>query len=152
MGSSDEEDLSDKYSTSLPNNTFGTQDPFNGQVSQNIHGPFVGQGDDDYVIQKLWDQALRLYTACQLTMEDDKEAAVFGILQSLSETNLEAHTLGLWNSRLLFELLWTVKQDTQTFRPALYRAPTWSWLSGNNHPFLSSTLFHTFQWLLIPFI
>jgi len=40
--------------------------------------------------------------------------------------------VGLWRSQLLRELMWSTYPTLHTFKPEVWRAPTWSWSSVDN--------------------
>jgi len=81
---------------------------------------------------KIWMDIVRQYTLRNLTLPSDKLAALSGIAQSLSQ-RLGRYYAGLWSRLLPWSLLWDVDRsgmkDKQFHRPAVWRAPSWSWAS-----------------------
>ena len=81
-----------------------------------------------------WRSIVLDYTRRSLTLEKDKLAAIAGLASELqSKINIQ-YIAGMWNIRFYIEydLCWWVSERAdgrQPFRPAKYRAPTWSWAS-----------------------
>jgi hypothetical protein len=82
-----------------------------------------------------WYMVLEDYTRRDLTFpEKDKLAAIGGIAKRISALRRgDARTAGLFRSRFLSALLWTIHRDhydDPLVRPgAVWRAPSWSWAS-----------------------
>jgi len=78
-------------------------------------------------IYALWDRLVERYSACGLTRSTDKLPAFAGVAQLFAEVTHDEYVAGLWKSRIVEGLNWSVP-ITSTTR-SLYRAPTWSWAS-----------------------
>jgi hypothetical protein len=93
--------------------------------------------DDGSIDREQWKQWVEDYTRRNLTVEGDKEAAIAGIVELHGRLTNDTSTCGLWNKRLLSELLWRSAYGTGRYsediaaarRPKAYRAPSWSWLA-----------------------
>ncbi|KAK5136068.1 hypothetical protein LTR08_004118 [Meristemomyces frigidus] len=55
--------------------------------------------------------------------------AISGIAKLFQGRLSDEYAAGLWKSQLPAELMWQTKRHRKTFRPAEYRAPSWSWCS-----------------------
>lgn len=101
-------------------------------------------GTDGY---EYWDGILDVYTRSSLTRPEDKLIALSGLVKEMSLLLKDNNLAGLWKNRFASELLWSVfkpniaNNGTPSFRPEIYRAPTWSWASidgqvvtGNRDP------------------
>jgi Heterokaryon incompatibility protein (HET) len=91
----------------------------------------------------LWLSISRHYTSCDLTKPEDKLVAISAIAKKLSKV-LEGDTYlaGLWKDDLVNQLLWRVSPgspsgDPKPFRATRYRAPSWSWASGDGEVWYS---------------
>ena len=81
-------------------------------------------------LERVWQDVVATYTACELTKEHDKLVALSGIASEVqSHLKGDRYLAGLWKSNLLVELLWTINPFSFGRRPYNYRAPTWSWAS-----------------------
>jgi len=80
-----------------------------------------------------WIGLVENYSNCGLTVLSDKLIAFSGIAQSFKESHnavaLDQYAAGFWRSQLPAALYWSTTQFQWTFRPAVYRAPSWSWAS-----------------------
>ena len=81
-----------------------------------------------------WRSIVLDYTRRSLTLEKDKLAAIAGLASELQSKIHCQYIAGMWNVRFYIEygLCWQVSERAdgrQPFRPAKYRAPTWSWAS-----------------------
>lgn len=47
----------------------------------------------------------------------------------LQKQTHDEYISGLWRKDIEYQLLWSVKDDSLTYRPHIYRAPSWSWAS-----------------------
>ena len=75
-----------------------------------------------------WKWFLCKYSQCQLSVESDKLVAISGIAKKISDLTGDKLIYGLWESRFLEDLLWTVCDRPSGDRyPREWRAPTWSW-------------------------
>lgn len=79
-------------------------------------------------LERLWEDLLPLYTACDLTISSDKLLAISGVAKYLGAAFKVDYYAGLWKSRFTQQLLWRVQTGNGT-RPESYRAPSWSWAS-----------------------
>lgn len=78
-----------------------------------------------------WDEVVRRYSKKALTFSSDKLPALSGIA-SLFDSMLpeDRYLAGLWEARLEEGLRWAVDPHSRVrSRPAVYRAPSWSWAS-----------------------
>ena len=86
-----------------------------------------------------WDGIVDVYTRSSLTRQEDKLIALSGIAQVMSELLNDKYLAGLWKNHLSYQLLWSVTRPltandgNTSFRPAKYRAPSWSWASIAGH-------------------
>lgn len=80
-----------------------------------------GSGSETH--RDLWNKWLSKYSACQLTYECDKEAAMLGMARVMGKMLGDELMCGLWRDRLAPGLLWDVENGR---RPEKYRAPSWS--------------------------
>lgn len=81
-----------------------------------------------------WRSIVLDYTRRTLTLEQDKLAAIAGLASELQSNIDSQYIAGMWNFRfnIGYDLCWRVSERAdgrQPFRPAKYRAPTWSWAS-----------------------
>ncbi|RYP46046.1 hypothetical protein DL768_007691 [Monosporascus sp. mg162] len=77
-----------------------------------------------------WDALVETYASCKLTFPSDRMIAFAGILQDFQDVIPgDACLAGHWRSRLPQSLVWTSRRGQWSFRPAAYRAPSWSWAS-----------------------
>ncbi|KAF2744837.1 HET-domain-containing protein, partial [Sporormia fimetaria CBS 119925] len=76
-----------------------------------------------------WRKAVHAYSIRQLSFESDKLPAIAGLAQAFAETTGDHYLAGLWQTRLLRELLWSTRPEIPTARPEERRAPSWSWAS-----------------------
>src|SRR2546423_1312272 len=78
----------------------------------------------------LWNRIVAAYMKCGLTKADDKLIALSGIASNMQQVLKDDYLDGLWRRFLPYELLWFVNNRKQTdgspsFRPNIYRAPSW---------------------------
>jgi hypothetical protein len=93
-----------------------------------------GSGDtyDSKTLRILWDEMVKRYTGCALTMSSDKLVALAGIAQRFRHVagyNHADYLAGLWRGNMEHELLWSTSLGGENRRPAQFRAPSWSWAS-----------------------
>lgn len=74
---------------------------------------------------------LWLYGPRKLTRATDKLPAISGIASLYAEKINDEYLAGLWRSQLVEGLMW---QSLSFRRVQDYRAPSWSWASGNGIP------------------
>ena len=79
-----------------------------------------------------WFELIGTYSRGNLTQTEDKLIAIAGVAQAVQDATGFTYLAGLWAEHLLFNLLWFVRRGPGR-RPAVYRAPSWSWaaLDGN---------------------
>ncbi|KAL1626589.1 hypothetical protein SLS54_002751 [Diplodia seriata] len=88
-------------------------------------------GDADVPVDRFWKQAVRSYTKCDLTNQNDKVVAILGIA-TLVKDDLggEGFKKGMWENNLHEQLAWRVVNCRNSSRvDGLRRNPTWSWTS-----------------------
>ncbi|KAI1850296.1 hypothetical protein JX266_004154 [Neoarthrinium moseri] len=78
--------------------------------------------------KNFWHHILTDYTRRALTDPEDRLNAITGVTQELSELWSDECVFGLWKSRFIEELAWTVSWAGD-FEARSDRAPTWSWVS-----------------------
>lgn len=86
-------------------------------------------------IMDMWEKLVEEYSGCVLTDEKDRLMALAGVAMAImirlapEASFRERYLAGLWESRLVWQLCWKLKDKTgQRPRPK-YRAPSWSWAS-----------------------
>ncbi|KAI9699584.1 MAG: hypothetical protein M1820_007083 [Bogoriella megaspora] len=82
-------------------------------------------------ILKGWYDLLRLYGPKKLSHATDKLPAISGLASLYSERIEEEYLAGLWRDQLVEGLVW---QSLSYRRVSDYRAPSWSWASGDGIP------------------
>jgi len=87
-------------------------------------------------LSEYWSFVVRNYSARKLTQESDKLVALSGVADALSASGMGPHHAGVFESDPLVGLAWMSIQGNPDgpwapthFRPARYRAPSWSWAS-----------------------
>lgn len=83
----------------------------------------------------IWNDLVKEYTKCDLTVESDKLVAFSGVAQLFQEFTGDEYVAGLWRSRLAEHLDWRVHVPVSR-SASEYRAPSWSWAStsGSVYP------------------
>ena len=79
-----------------------------------------------------WQDSVRLYSRCRLTVASDKLAAISGIARLIHDLlgGKDVYLAGLWKNELILFLYWEVlTKPSETTRVEPYRAPSWSWAS-----------------------
>ncbi|KAI4208857.1 MAG: hypothetical protein LQ351_008145 [Letrouitia transgressa] len=79
-------------------------------------------------IHALWQKLVQRYSSCQLSRMSDKLPAFAGIAKLFAEITGDEYIGGLWKSRLLDQLHWTVCEP-RTNTSLVKRAPSWSWVA-----------------------
>lgn len=74
-----------------------------------------------------WTRLVQTYTRGGLTKETDKLVAISGLAKGLAAQSGMEYLAGLWNHQLVQQLLWRAESPSK--RPAVFRAPSWSWAS-----------------------
>ena len=82
-------------------------------------------------ILKGWYDLMWLYGPKKLSYATDKLPAISGIASIFSERTGEKYLAGLWRGQLVRDLAW---QSLDYRRVSEYRAPSWSWASGDGIP------------------
>ena len=82
-------------------------------------------------ILKGWYNMIWLYGPKKLTRATDKLPAISGIASLYAEKIEEEYLAGLWRGQLIEGLVW---QSLSFRRVQKYRAPSWSWASGDGIP------------------
>lgn len=96
-------------------------------------------------IYRKWDDIVMLFSERQLSVDDDRLAALSGLasqvqllLRHVSGGKEHVYLAGLWKENLAQGLLWSVEDDMaregrdvemEYRRPGSWRAPSWSWAS-----------------------
>ncbi|KAI1142192.1 HET-domain-containing protein [Hypoxylon sp. FL0543] len=92
-------------------------------------------GQSELEILRQWDKIVRIFTQRQLTYPEDKLPAISGISQLVHRQTGWRYLAGLWQERLIHQLLWERNsfhphfEDRDTSMPSKYRAPSFSWAS-----------------------
>ncbi|KAF4975744.1 hypothetical protein FZEAL_7521 [Fusarium zealandicum] len=85
----------------------------------------------------LWCDLVEKYMKCGITVFSDKMIAMAGLASHFQPLLAnDEYTAGFWRSQLPKTLCWTVNlghSGFKTYRPAQYRAPSWSWASVEGH-------------------
>ncbi|KAH6673773.1 heterokaryon incompatibility protein-domain-containing protein, partial [Halenospora varia] len=86
-------------------------------------------------LQERWRKIVVEYSGLGLSFGKDKFPALSGLAKQQLYRPNESFVAGLWTGSLLEDLLWRVekaesedqRQQKPSWRPTLWRAPTWSW-------------------------
>lgn len=76
-----------------------------------------------------WEDIVRSYTKCNLTVDTDKLVALSGIAREMQKQLGDQYVAGMWRQHLVYQLLWRGAAQGYLCRPKKYCAPTWSWAS-----------------------
>ncbi|KAM0426063.1 hypothetical protein ACHAPT_008694 [Fusarium lateritium] len=90
-------------------------------------------------IHSRWYDLVQEYSRCTMTNFSDKLIAMAGLANHLQPSigNNDEYIAGFWRSQLPHALCWgKMSKPVQGFRPAQYRAPSWSWASLEGVEFL----------------
>ena len=88
--------------------------------------------------QHMWYRIVESYTTLNLTYEKDIFPALSGIAQHMVNERKARYLAGLWQDTFVEDLLWHRRRmqrwgeavgTLSCARPAIWRAPTWSWAS-----------------------
>ena len=88
--------------------------------------------------QKLsWSDVVRIYSTTNLTNPRDKLIALSGVARHIQKSTKDHYLAGLWLQDLIHTLGWSTTElpapgTPLKPRPAVYRAPTWSWASTDS--------------------
>ena len=112
----------------------------------------------DYILTRdalrIWAEILQSYTACNITVPQDKFIAIAGLAELFHPILQSRYLAGLWEDDLLFQLLWRVElRNESVFGGASkeqtdheeYIAPSWSWASITGRIAMDSMLYHMFD-------
>jgi hypothetical protein len=94
--------------------------------------PYTRKGTSDGKFVWDWYDLIENYTTRNLTNADDKLPAISGLASVMEARTGDKYIAGLWQSHLSIGLLWHRKSEWLT-RPAMYRAPSWSWAAFDGH-------------------
>lgn len=76
-----------------------------------------------------WQRTVSQYSRLQLTHNTDILPALSGCARDIGRLTGDTYLAGLWRASLAEGMLWAVNGSVQHPRPAVWRAPTWSWAS-----------------------
>ncbi|CCM06808.1 uncharacterized protein FIBRA_09109 [Fibroporia radiculosa] len=90
--------------------------------------------DPAWRLYHTWNWIVSAYMKCGLTKAQDKLIALSGIASEMQRLTEDEYLAGLWRMYVPYQLLWFIESRRQSngegsFRPAPYRAPSWSWAS-----------------------
>ncbi|OTB00327.1 hypothetical protein M426DRAFT_324375 [Hypoxylon sp. CI-4A] len=81
-------------------------------------------------VYRRWDELVETYTSSKITYPSDRMIAFTGILQHFQSVLEDDTCLAMhWRSKLPQSLAWYSRRGRWSYRPADYRAPSWSWAS-----------------------
>jgi hypothetical protein len=84
--------------------------------------------------ENAWDTVISGYSKRGITDPRDKLVALYGIAEVFHRFwSTSKYLAGLWERNLLDELLWQKSEEDRFPRPAVYRAPSWSWAAIDGH-------------------
>jgi hypothetical protein len=84
--------------------------------------------------ENAWDTVISGYSKRGITDPRDKLVALHGIAEVFHRFwSTSKYLAGLWERNLLEELLWQKSEEDRFPRPAVYRAPSWSWAAIDGH-------------------
>ncbi|KAH8661839.1 heterokaryon incompatibility protein-domain-containing protein, partial [Ilyonectria robusta] len=79
-------------------------------------------------ILSYWSALLKMYSATNLTKEEDTLPAISGIARRIADSDdSQKYVVGLWTNHLPSQLLWALNVPGK--RTASYLGPSWSWVS-----------------------
>jgi hypothetical protein len=112
---------------------FECKEEFCSEDGLRVKGRYLGvdesQGREELI--ELWGDLMELHGARKLTVSSDKLPAFSGMVRKFEEKLQDKYIMGLWESTLLGDLLWTAGRRTGGTWPPKYRAP--NVLSYNVH-------------------
>jgi hypothetical protein len=79
-------------------------------------------------ISELWYRYVQEYSYLELSNPEDKLPALSSLAIEINKSTGDEYLCGLWRSQLLRELEWS-HYPLGRSRPAIWRAPSWSWAS-----------------------
>jgi Heterokaryon incompatibility protein (HET) len=84
--------------------------------------------------RSFWHEMVEEYTSKNLSHENDRLAAIFGIADAIASKTGATYHAGLWKNTLVVDLLWSVPpqqallpESSQVVQKRLQVAPSWSW-------------------------
>lgn len=84
-------------------------------------------------LRVLWQKIVEAYTSCDLSFETDRLVAIGGLARWLHSWHGHSYYAGMWEDKLIYQLLWTVsdrkQENVASERSMPYIAPSWSWAS-----------------------
>lgn len=82
-------------------------------------------------LYETWENICATYANASLTFADDRMIAFSGIAKRFQDLLGDRYVLGMWRSRILNDLLWTVvsRHDVASLHGTKYSPPSFSWLS-----------------------
>ena len=95
----------------------------------------LGFGDEEFdsYYHETWGKLVTRYSICELTVPTDKVVAISGVAKRMREMIQDEYVVGMWRRSLPYQLLWTVRPPPKakhiTSSHAIYRSPSFSWLS-----------------------
>lgn len=75
----------------------------------------------------LWHGVVTEYTNSDLSYETDCFPALQGVSKEFSAMKRSAYMAGLWESSIMYDLLWYSDHKDKSSKPTAWRAPSWSW-------------------------
>ena len=127
----------ESYSDGLPPDMMWRDDSrfklFNAAGSKSER-PVLPEASEEINAYQIWHRIVEHYSRCGMTKSEDKLVAISGIAKHMSKILRDEYVCGMWRGCLASELPWQVGQFRQTyrypsFRPTVYRAPSFSWAS-----------------------
>lgn len=93
---------------------------------------------DDHFLWAAWKTVVETYSDRLLTSPADKLPAIAGLAQRFESISGDRYLAGVWESRLIHDLMWTASppvraRSRRPWRRVTGRAPTWSWASLDAH-------------------
>ncbi|KAK3173550.1 hypothetical protein OEA41_006880 [Lepraria neglecta] len=84
-----------------------------------------------------WVSIVETYSKAQLTKSEDKLGSISGLAQRLQRVMKGRYLAGLWEERLIEQLLWYTRPPSLCPKP--YQSPTWSWAAISSMVCFSSS-------------
>ena len=82
------------------------------------------------ITTKGWKNIVASYSRCSITFSRDKLVALSGLARLMQQESGIEYVAGLWRKNLESQLRWQpTDSPSRRARPAVYRAPSWSWAS-----------------------
>ncbi|KAK5653033.1 hypothetical protein OQA88_9319 [Cercophora sp. LCS_1] len=106
---------------------FSPKSSFLGRCIRARSASEVPSPENEAAIFSAWLSVRAAYTDCQLTYFDDRLIAISSVVQRIEKLTSWKNLWGMWEERLLHELLWFVDQPSDRPHTEEYLAPSWSW-------------------------